>query len=96
MLNLLLYVLIGIGAIVIAYIDLLIAVKQDGHSVILFLDWFDKTYSWKEPNVSVTFAIFATLWGMIIWPLRLLRWYTVHIDVLMDAYSEHVNIPNEE
>lgn len=96
MLNLLWYVLIGIAAVIIAVIDLLIVVKQTGHCVMDFLDWFNENNPWRTPNVSIVFDIFSMLWGMMLWPLRVLRWYTTNIDAVLDAYDEYVNNLKEE
>lgn len=69
MLNLLWYLLIGIGAFVVYAIDELIVAKANGISIDDYIDFF---YGFGvDISENLRWFVFAFVWGLVIWPIRM-------------------------
>lgn len=69
MLNLLWYLLIGVGAFVVYAIDELIVMKANGISID---DYIDFAYEFGvDISENLRWFIFTFIWGLVIWPIRI-------------------------
>lgn len=69
MLNLLWYLLIGIGAFVVYAIDELIVAKTNGISID---DYIDFLYEFGvDISENLRWFVFSFVWGLVIWPIRM-------------------------
>lgn len=87
MLNLLLYLVVGLCACVVVAIDEVIMAKNNGFAVFDYLDWFSKNT--QDVKCGKSWNVFAFIWGLLIWPIRVLVMYTDQYD-RFKAYKAYI------
>ena len=98
MLNLLWYVLIGIGVAFLALADDCILVKAHGYSVGDYIDWLADAYHLYPDNgrpISKSMNVFASLWGLMLWPLRFIDMHNGQDERIIE-FIAYLNEKTEE
>lgn len=93
MLDLLAYLLIGIGVTGVAVLDDLIVAKTNGFDPGDYLDWYNERRDLYTGTKE--WLVLSIIWGLLVWPFRILD-FVEKQDDRFEAYEAYLKQEEEE